>query len=113
MTGAYPLDVDGDGIMDVVVLRVGENIVMRGQGVTAALPVPTRTWGFARRRSAGPPRYAATWEKGSRVAHYCHRQLHRPQPRSFRTLGLLHTTTVLQRPEGRARTRDLPLRNAN
>jgi len=28
VTGAYPLDIDGDRMMDLVVLRVGENLVM-------------------------------------------------------------------------------------
>jgi hypothetical protein len=32
VTGAYPLDVDGDGQVDLVVLRVGENEVLRGLG---------------------------------------------------------------------------------
>lgn len=32
VTGAYPLDVDGDGILDLVVLRVGEDVVLRGRG---------------------------------------------------------------------------------
>src|SRR5262245_45706886 len=32
VTGAYPLDVDSDGITDLVLLRVGENVVMRGRG---------------------------------------------------------------------------------
>ena len=30
VTGAYPLDVDGDRHTDLVVLRVGENVVLRG-----------------------------------------------------------------------------------
>ena len=32
VTGAYPLDVDGDGIVDLAVLRVGENVLLRGLG---------------------------------------------------------------------------------
>ena len=32
VTGAYPLDVDSDGVTDLVLLRVGENVVMRGTG---------------------------------------------------------------------------------
>ncbi len=32
MTGAYPLDIDGDGVLDLFILRVGPNIVLRGLG---------------------------------------------------------------------------------
>ena len=32
VTGAYPMDVDSDGNTDLVLLRVGENVVMRGLG---------------------------------------------------------------------------------
>jgi hypothetical protein len=32
VTGAYPLDVDSDGHTDLVVLRVGEDVVLRGLG---------------------------------------------------------------------------------
>lgn len=32
VTGAYPLDVDSDGHVDLVVLRVGEEVVLRGLG---------------------------------------------------------------------------------
>jgi hypothetical protein len=32
VTGAYPLDVDGDGHQDLAVLRVGENVLLRGLG---------------------------------------------------------------------------------
>jgi hypothetical protein len=32
VTGAYPLDIDGDGIADLVVLRFGENVLLRGTG---------------------------------------------------------------------------------
>jgi enediyne biosynthesis protein E4 len=30
--GAYPVDLDGDGVLDLVVLRVGETLLMRGLG---------------------------------------------------------------------------------
>ena len=44
VTGAYPLDVDADGAMDLFVLRVGQNQLLMGQGdcrftVSDALPV--------------------------------------------------------------------------
>jgi hypothetical protein len=32
VTGAYPLDVDSDGVVDLAVLRFGENILLRGLG---------------------------------------------------------------------------------
>jgi hypothetical protein len=32
VTGAYPLDIDGDARTDLVVLRLGENVVLRGLG---------------------------------------------------------------------------------
>ena len=32
VTGAYPLDIDGDGQVDLAVLRVGENVLLRGLG---------------------------------------------------------------------------------
>ena len=32
VTGAYPLDVDSDGLVDLAVLRVGEDVILRGRG---------------------------------------------------------------------------------
>jgi hypothetical protein len=32
VTGAYPLDVDGDGVTDLAILRDGENVLLRGLG---------------------------------------------------------------------------------
>ena len=32
VTGAYPIDIDNDGLKDLVVLRVGENLILRGLG---------------------------------------------------------------------------------
>jgi hypothetical protein len=32
VTGGYPIDIDGDGHADLVVLRLGENVVLRGLG---------------------------------------------------------------------------------
>jgi len=32
VTGAYPLDIDSDGVLDLAILRVGENRLMRGLG---------------------------------------------------------------------------------
>jgi enediyne biosynthesis protein E4 len=45
VTGAYPLDIDADGNIDLVVLRVGENKVMRGLG-NCKFEVANKRWGF-------------------------------------------------------------------
>ncbi len=63
VTGAYPLDVDGDGIMDLVLLRVGENIVMRGKG-SCLFERANEAWGF-NGGDAWSTAFAATWEKGA------------------------------------------------
>ena len=59
-TGAYPLDIDSDGLMDLMVLRNGANQLLRGTGdcrfkdATAALNLPTYTrWSTA---------FAAMWQ---------------------------------------------------
>ena len=63
VTGAYPIDIDSDGIMDVVVLRVGENAVMRGEG-NCRFTRANEAWGFDG-GDAWSAAFAATWEKGS------------------------------------------------
>lgn len=63
MTGAYPIDIDGDGNMDVVVLRVGENIVMKGKG-GCQFARANEDWGFAG-GDGWSTAFAATWEAGS------------------------------------------------
>ena len=63
VTGAYPLDIDDDGIMDVVVLRVGENVVMRGLGQCRFEPA-NAAWGFDG-GDGWSTALAATWEAGT------------------------------------------------
>jgi hypothetical protein len=63
MTGAYPLDIDGDGIMDVVVLRVGENIIMKGEG-NCRFTRANEAWGFDG-GDAWSTAFAAIWETGA------------------------------------------------
>ncbi len=45
VTGAYPLDVDGDGHLDLVVLRDGPNVILRGEGECRFSPAPAE-WNF-------------------------------------------------------------------
>lgn len=61
VTGAYPLDIDGDGITDLVVLRAGANRLLQGQGGCRFAP-------FDGLRLPGEDRwttaFSATWEAG-------------------------------------------------
>ena len=61
VTGAYPLDADSDGIEDVVVLRVGENLVMRGLG-QCQFERANEAWRFDG-GDGWSTAFAATWEK--------------------------------------------------
>jgi hypothetical protein len=94
--GAYPIDIDGDGHMDLFVLRVGENLLLKG-GPDCAFSLANKEWGFD-----GDPgwttSFAAMWEKGEKfptlaIGHYVDRSapgspwgtceensLFRPQP---------------------------------
>jgi hypothetical protein len=63
VTGAYPLDIDSDGNTDIVLLRVGENAVMRGVG-GCKFERANEVWGFTGGDSWWTA-LAATWEKGA------------------------------------------------
>jgi enediyne biosynthesis protein E4 len=63
VTGAYPMDVDSDGNIDLVLLRVGENVVMRGLG-NCHFERANESWGFDG-GDAWSTAFAATWEKGA------------------------------------------------
>ncbi len=63
VTGSYPLDIDADGNVDLVVLRVGENKVMRGLG-NCRFAEANAGWGFDG-GDAWSTAYAATFEKGA------------------------------------------------
>ncbi|MGI3185652.1 CRTAC1 family protein [Nioella aestuarii] len=59
--GAYPLDIDSDGIMDLAVLRVGENALMRGHGDCHFTPFEGIGFQSDRRWTTA---FSATWEAG-------------------------------------------------
>ncbi len=63
VTGAYPLDIDGDGHQDLFVLRVGTNVLLRGHGTceftpdeTFLEPLETNAWSTA---------FTAWWDAGA------------------------------------------------
>ncbi len=63
VTGAYPLDIDGDGNTDLVLLRVGENVVMRGLG-NCKFARANEAWGFDG-GDGWSTAFSATWEKSA------------------------------------------------
>jgi hypothetical protein len=62
VTGAWPLDFDSDGRMDLAVLRQGENMLMRGLG-DCRFERANEAWGFDG-GAAWSTAFAATWEAG-------------------------------------------------
>ena len=94
--GAYPIDIEGDGRMDLFVLRVGTNLMLKG-GPDCTFTLANKEWNFD-----GDPgwttSFAAEWEPGQKfptlaVGHYVDRDapgspwgtcqdnsLFRPQP---------------------------------
>ena len=62
--GAYPVDIDSDGIMDVVLLRVGESVVMRGLG-DCKFQRANEQWTF-NGGDAWWTAFSATWEHGAK-----------------------------------------------
>ena len=64
VTGFYPLDIDGDGIMDLVVLRVGGIVLLRGKGA-CQFERANELWNF-NGGDAWWTSFSATWEKGNK-----------------------------------------------
>ncbi len=60
VTGAYPLDIDSDGIVDLAVLRLGENVILRGLG-DCRFERANEALGLAA-RDAWTVGFSATWE---------------------------------------------------
>ncbi|MCG6904044.1 MAG: CRTAC1 family protein [Rhodobacter sp.] len=62
VTGAYPLDIDSDGLLDLAVLRVGPNMLLRGLG-NCRFKDATADWGFTQ-ADQWSTAFSATWEPG-------------------------------------------------
>lgn len=106
VTGLYPLDVEGDGLLDLMVLRNGESLLMRGLGGCRFEEAPA-SWGFER-PEAWATAFAATWERGRdwptlAVGTYI------DPAEEFFPWGSC-TDNLLYRPERRAFAAPLPLR---
>jgi len=62
VTGAYPLDIDGDGRLDLAILRVGPDTLLRGLGDCAFAPFGPEL-GFTS-ADHWTTAFSATWEAG-------------------------------------------------
>jgi enediyne biosynthesis protein E4 len=60
VTGAYPLDIDGDGLTDLAVLRIGPKVLLRGLG-NCAFEKANADWGLDG-GSVWTTAFSATWE---------------------------------------------------
>ena len=63
VNGAYPIDIDGDGITDLVVLRNDGNVLLRGLG-GCRFERANERWSFDGGSSATTA-FSATWEAGA------------------------------------------------
>jgi hypothetical protein len=63
VTGAYPIDVDGDRLVDLVVLRIGGNVVLRGLG-DCRFERANEAWSLDGGH-LDTMAFSATWEPGS------------------------------------------------
>ncbi|MGB3244233.1 MAG: CRTAC1 family protein [Sulfitobacter sp.] len=61
-TGAYPIDIDADGLMDIFVLRVGANVVLKG-GPECTFSDATTGWGIPQ-DDRWSTAFSAWWEAG-------------------------------------------------
>jgi hypothetical protein len=65
VNGAYPLDIDGDGKVDLAVLRVGETVLLRGLG-DCRFERANEAWSFAG-GNAWTTSFSAQWEGSARL----------------------------------------------
>ena len=61
VTGAYPLDIDGDGFLDLAVLRVGANVILKGAAECHFTPFENLKDDYL---SGWTTSFSATWETG-------------------------------------------------
>ena len=65
VVGAYPLDIDGDGLIDLAVLRYGENVLLRGLG-DCRFERANEAWGYDG-GDVWTTAFSAKWEGSARL----------------------------------------------
>ena len=102
--GAYPLDIDSDGAMDLAILRVGENALMRGLGECHFAPFEGIGFQTDARWTTA---FSATWEAGQTLPTLAFgNYVDRSDPEGpFEACDI----NQLYRPEGDSYTPPLPL----
>lgn len=63
VTGAYPIDIDSDGMVDLAVLRRGENVLLRGLG-DCRFERANEVWGFDG-EDGWSVAFSAKWDPGA------------------------------------------------
>ena len=104
--GAYPLDVDGDGTQDLILLRQGENVLMRGLG-DCRFERANEAWNF-QGGDAWHSAFSATWEDGAEWPTLAVGTYIDPKEQFF-PWGTC-ADNLLFRPDGRGFAEPLPLR---
>ncbi|WP_171123351.1 MULTISPECIES: CRTAC1 family protein [unclassified Ruegeria] len=97
VTGAYPLDVDNDGVLDLAVLRVGPDLLLKGESDCNFRPFDTLGFQSVDHWTTG---FSATWEVDQTLptlAFGTYVDLRNPDG-PFEACG----PTVLYRPNGRS-----------
>lgn len=62
--GSYPIDIDNDSITDLVILRVGKNILLKGEGQCQFFPFEELGIKSSEKWTTS---FSATWEDGQRL----------------------------------------------
>jgi enediyne biosynthesis protein E4 len=105
VTGAYPLDIDGDGNSDLVVLRAGGNVVLRGLG-DCRFESANERWGIAGGDGLSIA-FSATWEGTDRLPTLAFGRFRHLKPDGGVTLDC--DSPMLFRPDSSGRRYSAPI----
>ena len=95
VTGAYPIDIDGDGITDLVVLHAGGNVVLRGLG-GCRFERANEAWSIDDGKGLSIA-FSATWEGANKLPTLAFGRFRKLKPDG--NLSLDCDTPILLRPD--------------